>query len=409
MTGCFKYSLIVLILLVCLGLPASILGQSTSVHVSETVVKQRLSILNNQTPISLDYNESVQAYINVYTIKRKDHLATMLGRAELYFPLFEKYLDQYNLPLELKYLAIVESALDPKAKSSSGAMGLWQFLFNASRMFDLEVSTYVDERCDPLKSTIAACKYLDYLYRNFNDWQLALAAYNVGIGEVKKAMETSGKKTYWELKPFLPKQAQGYVPAFIAATYAFNNYSLYDINPTTPEFNYLDVDTVWIDKNISFEQIVKHLKIPIEKLAWLNPIYSKNYIPGLIKAMPLVLPVDKIAMYIRESNKMVSEKKPIDDLSLTTPTSNWIKTEHRVLPGEYFHKIAINYGCRVEDIMKWNNLISKGDLKAGQLLIIYKHPEKDKTFFIHSSIALDSNEYSFVIDIKQFSAANNNQ
>ena len=148
----------------------------------------------------------------------------------MYFPLFEEYLAKYNLPMELKYLAIVESALDPTAKSSSGAMGLWQFLFHASRMFDLNVDTYEDERCDPIKSTDAACRYLQYLYQNLNDWQLALAAYNGGLGVVQNAIERSGGKTnFWELQPFLPAPVQKYVPAFIAVNYAMNNYERHDI------------------------------------------------------------------------------------------------------------------------------------------------------------------------------------
>lgn len=160
----------------------------------EWLFKKRVECLDKKTPIKLDYNKRVQAYIDVYTIKRRDHLAEIIGRSELYFPLFEEYLVKYNLPMELKYLAIVESALDPRAKSSSGAMGLWQFLYHAGRMFDLKVNTYVDERCDPEKSTEAACKYLAYLYRNLNNWQLALAAYNGGLGVVQKAIERSGGK-----------------------------------------------------------------------------------------------------------------------------------------------------------------------------------------------------------------------
>jgi len=210
-------------------------AENSSVSVTEYpewLYETRFKELDSKTPIKLEYNDQVKAYIDVYVVKRREHLSRIIGRSQYFFPLFEEYLSKYNLPLELKYLAIVESALDPRARSSSGAMGLWQFLYQASRMFDLKVDSYMDERCDPLKSTIAACQYLDYLYRNLNDWQLALAAYNGGLGVVKKAIERSGgKKNFWELQPYLPAEVKAYVPAFIAVNYVMKYYRNYDIEP----------------------------------------------------------------------------------------------------------------------------------------------------------------------------------
>ena len=176
---------------------------------SKDEIVKSIDKLNRQTPMSLVYNESVQAYIDVYTIKRRSHLSSILAKSELYFPLFEEYLDRYNLPLELKYLAVVESALDPRATSKSGARGLWQFLFHASRLFNLKIDSYIDERCDPVKSTDAACRYLKYLYENLNDWNLVLAAYNGGIAQVQNAIEKSGgSRDYWEIRAHLPTETQ---------------------------------------------------------------------------------------------------------------------------------------------------------------------------------------------------------
>jgi membrane-bound lytic murein transglycosylase D len=359
---------------------------NTQLIVSEVVVKERLKQLSKTTPIALDYNKLVQAYIDAYTIRRRDHFQRIIERSNLYFPLFEEYLDKYNLPHELKYLAIVESALDPKAKSTSGAMGLWQFLYHASRMFDLQVNTYVDERCDPVKSTEAACKYLQYLYRNFNDWHLALAAYNVGIGEVKKAIEKSGgKRNFWELSPYLPQAARSYVPAFIAACYAMNNYQLYNFSNHRKGYLLSDLDTVLITKSLGFEQISKNIDISIDDLALLNPGYSKNFIPVTNVNATLVLPAIKIPLFTRQLSKMKEEQVPLAFDWGNNRSGQTIKVTHQVKRGEYFHKIAIDYRCKVEDIMKWNNLKSQ-QLSAGQSLTIYTRTPANKFFFIRNEI-----------------------
>ena len=348
--------------------------------ISEFVVKQRLCELNKSTPIQLDYNESVQAYIDVYTKKRREHLAKIIGRSEYYFPLFESYLDKHNLPLELKYLAIVESALDPVAKSSSGAMGLWQFLYGAAKMFDLNISTYIDERCDPIKSTEAACNYLKYLYYNFNDWQLALAAYNVGPGEVKKAIIRSGGKTdFWELKEYLPESAQGYVPAFIAANYVMNTYNLYDIEPVKFKYSRSDIDTVYLKKSITFENIGNITGLSLDDIKTLNPMYIKEYIPVTNYQKLIYLPCYLIPRFISEVES-IPERNQVHKNS-NKDTSKLIKNIHIVEKGEYCHKIAMKYRCTVEDILNWNNLDNK-DLSEGQRLVVYVLPPPNKFFFI---------------------------
>lgn len=355
-------------------------GATELPHYPDWMYQSRLDDLNKQTPINLDYNTQVQAFINVYTIKRRDHLANIIGRSEMYFPLFEEYLAKYNLPLELKYLAVVESALDPRAKSKSGAMGLWQFLFHASRMFDLKVDTYVDERCDPVKSTDAACKYLQYLYHNLNNWQLALAAYNGGIGVVQKAIERSGGKTdFWELQPYLPAAVKSYVPAFIAVNYVMNNYSRHEVKPTPPIITFNDIDTIYISKSLNFDQISSASGTSIELISWLNPSFTKNFIPANNNPTCVFLPKKNIVSFVKAEKKLESTSGPKVIFNPVGDVSGREKKIHRVCKGEFFHKIAINNSCRVSDIIHWNKLKNK-QLHPGQSLIIWK-PKINKPYF----------------------------
>jgi len=345
----------------------------------DLVYEYKIEELNNITPIELEYNPRVRRYIDVYTIERREHLAKIIGLAELYFPIFEEMLDKYQLPLELKYLAIVESALDPRAVSSSAAVGLWQFKINTSKMFDLEVNSYVDERCDPYKSTEAACSYLQYLYRIYNDWQLALAAYNGGPGVVRNAIERSGGKTdFWEIEPYLPDQTNGYVPAFIAVNYVMNHYKDHNIKPIRSPFIHLDVDTVQIAKATSFKRISDVIHVPVETLQFLNPSYKLDYIPKMAKPATVILPAAKIRAFIKnedaifnESVAVKAEEKESNDLG---ETNGKIKITHEVGKGEYFHKIAIKYGCTIDDIKIWNSLPTN-DLNVGQKLDIWVSPE----------------------------------
>lgn len=370
-------------------------------HYPEWMFESRLKELDKNTVIKLDYNTKVQAYINVYTVKRREHLANIIGKSEFYFPLFEEYLAKYDLPLELKYLAIVESALEPKAKSSSGAMGLWQFLYHASRMFDLKVDNYQDERCDPVKSTEAACRYLSYLYRNLNDWQLALAAYNGGIGVVQKAIERSGGKTnFWELQPYLPKAVQSYVPAFIAVNYAMNNYQRHDIvaNPAMLKFN--EVDTVYIHKSLSFEQIEQASKTPIKIIEWLNPSYTKRYIPVHEAPVCLFLPKKGMIHFVRAIKQLEEADKPITTASPIGDTTGREQVVHVVSKGEFFHKIAINNHCRISDIMHWNNMKNR-NLYVDQKLVVWR-PKKVNPYFF---VATDNHNDKAILNVNAFVSA----
>ena len=361
-----------------------LLSQNTQIEVvTEKEVAARIEELNKLTPLNLVYNKNVQAIIDVYTVKRKNHLAKIIGLSKLYFPLFEEYLSNAGLPLELKYLAVVESALDPKAKSSSGATGLWQFLFHASRMFDLQISSYIDERCDPIKSTEAATRYLKYLYENFHDWNLAFAAYNGGIASVNEAItKSNGNRDFWEIKKHLSAETCGYVPAFIAVFYVMNYYESYGIVPVMPDYKFDDIETVILDKSVTFNQLSTLFSISVEEIRFLNPMYIMDFVPESVIPAKIIFPKSKLNLYMEKKEQIKEEKSP--ETAVLPPIGDIKGREkiiHRVAKGEFFHRIAMNYECRVEDIQKWNNL-NKRELNAGQQLLIWKRIANNKQFFI---------------------------
>jgi membrane-bound lytic murein transglycosylase D len=341
----------------------------------------RIELLNNVSPIKLDYNSDVRKYIDLFTKDRKEGIAKTLGLTKLYFPVFEEYLDKYNLPQELKYLPIIESGLNASAKSSSGAMGLWQLLLNSSKLLGLEVDSYVDERCELYKSTDAACRYLKYLYSVFNDWQLALAAYNGGPGEVRNAIIRSGGKTdFWEIQPWLPEQTKWYVPAFIAAVYIANHYPEHAIIPLKPEFDFSEIDTLNITEAAEFSRISEKLNLPIETIRQLNPSYRLDYIPATEKAQTLVLPSDKITAFLKVENQIYSKKKYIPNyIDITNNAGDTKGLEKRVYTveqGDFLHKIALSFGCTTENLRAWNKL-EKDNLSKGQKLIVWIKPTSE--------------------------------
>ena len=348
--------------------------------------QKRMESLNQQSPILLEYNDNVRAYIDVYMVRQRDHFQEILDRSKFYFPLFEEYLDKYNLPLELKYLAIVESALDPKAKSRSGAMGLWQFMLNSGKMFDLNVTSFTDDRCDVRKSTEAACKYLQYLYNTFGDWQLALAAYNGGAGELQKAIDKSkGKRNYWELRPFLTEQMRGYVPAFIAVAYCMNNYNKHGFGIRALPIDYEQVDSVYLQKSSSLSKIASVLKIEVGLLTSLNPIFTKDFIPVSDAPTLLLLPKNSVNSFITSEQLLYADisKNLIYKLAVNGglgSDSKRVKQYHTVADGEYFHKIAMTYNCRIDEIMSWNKMKSR-TLFAGQKLVVWQYVSAPNKYF----------------------------
>jgi len=343
----------------------------------DAVYESRLARIDAASPFDLQYNPVVKGYIEMYTTRRRELVSRMMALSQFYFPMFEEQLDKYDLPLELKYLAICESALNPMARSRVGAMGLWQFMYPTGKMYGLKVSSYVDDRCDPYKSTIAACEYFKYLYSLFGDWQMVLAAYNGGPGTVNRAIRRSGgKKTYWEIRPFLPKETQGYVPAFIAVNYVMSYTSEHNMYSAIPKKTFLSVDTVNVKKQITFEQISAVLDVPVEELQYLNPSYRKNVIPVLPGEKSfLTLPSSRIGMFVTNENNIYNYLKKDTLNSRDVLASQEVMKVHTVKSGEHLSTIAKKYGCTVAEIKQWNS-IKTTTVKAGKKLTIYVYQKK---------------------------------
>ncbi|WP_405563239.1 transglycosylase SLT domain-containing protein [Polaribacter sp. Asnod6-C07] len=339
------------------------------------LMKIRLASLNEKTPFNLAFNPALEKVINSYLKYRKKYYPALMAKAKYYFPMFEQYLDQYDIPLEMKYLAIVESALRPKIRSRVGASGLWQFMYGTGKQFDLKVSSYVDERYDPVKSTIAACKYLSQLYRIFGDWDLALAAYNSGPGNVSKAIKRSGGfKNYWNIRPYLPTETAGYVPAFYATMYIFEFANEHNIHSELPKFFNFQTDTIQVKRTISFDQISETINVDEQVLSFLNPAYKLDIIPHIKDRNYAVrLPSNKIIDFLDKEQELYA-LADLDDAKREKPLPKYFEMDKRirykVQSGDYLGKIANKFGVRVSNIKQWNGL-KTSNLKIGQRLYIY--------------------------------------
>jgi membrane-bound lytic murein transglycosylase D len=351
---------------------------------TDEIYRDRMEKLDRETPFELDYNDEVRTFINLYAVKRRGTVAKCLGMAEMYFPLFEQKLSQHKMPLELKYLAIVESALNPTAKSRAGAGGLWQFMVATGKMYGLRVTSYIDERFDPEKSTEIACVYLKYLYKYFqNDWQLALAAYNCGAGNVNKAIRRSGgKRTFWEIRPFLPKETASYVPAFIAVNYIMAYHKEHNIYPNTPKYFSYEIDSIWVSKPVKFNQVTQYVNVPLEDLRILNPSYTLDYVPGGDYGYALYLPKNFIGDFLaNEENiykfsadpetllvvdntvKTDSVKKDSSNTNnqvvINNTTGDYKFINHKVEKGEYLSILARKYNVSIDSIKVWNKMTTE--------------------------------------------------
>ena len=341
----------------------------------DSIYAQRIEELNRNTTMELVYNNHVKSFIDVYAVQKRDKMERILGLADVYFPLFEQTLDKYNMPLELKYLAVVESALNPRAGSWAGAKGLWQFMYATGKMYKLNVTTLVDDRYDPLKSTEAACQHLNDLYKTFGDWFLALAAYNSGAGNVNKAIRRAGGiKNYWAIWPYLPRETRGYVPAFIAVNYVMNYPAEHNICPLDPGIIKTGIDTVMVHDMLHFDQLNEMLGIPMEDLNFFNPQYTKSIIPATAKK-PLILQIPEkyVGAYIDHEKELYTfkTKSGIDKEKMQEQmTQISDRSVHIVKKGETLNKIAQKYHVGVKQLRSWNNLKSD-NLKIGQKLIVY--------------------------------------
>ena len=338
-------------------------------------LKSRLAYLDSKSPFNIEYNPGLESVIKSYLKNRRPLIEKMIALSAMYFPMFEEYLDKYNMPLEVKYLAVVESALRPNAKSRVGATGLWQFMYGTGKMFDLKISSYVDERSDPLKSTEAACKYLSKLYEIFGDWDLALAAYNSGPGNVSKAIRRSGGyKNYWNIRPFLPRETAGYLPSFLATMYYFEYAELHGFSKDKVEYSFFETDTVKVKSMIGFSHVSKILNVSENDLKFLNPSYKLGIIPSVKdRDYYLRLPVKSIGKFIEnEQNiyKLANESFNNREKPLPKYYEMDSRVRYTVRNGDYLGKIANKFGVRVSEIKKWNGLKSD-NLRIGQRLTLY--------------------------------------
>ena len=345
---------------------------------SDSVYMQRLYSLPTQ--MELSFNPVVGSYIEMYAKRRRDLVSYMLSLGDYYYPMFEEALDRHGLPLELKYLPVIESALNPVAVSRMGATGLWQFMLRTGKQYNLEVNSLVDERRDPYKSTEAAARFLKDLYNIYGDWNLVIAAYNCGPGNVNKAIARSGgKRDYWGIYNRLPRETRGYVPAFIAATYIMNYNDEHQICPKESSNELMFLDTIHITDEIHFKQISDVLEIPIEDIRRYNPQFKQDLIPGNHKPYALVLPTKHMFAFINESEKIKNHNKALyfthrkqtltDQYAGTVTDGNVVNTYYRVKKGDNLGAIARRNSTSVAQLQRLNGMRSTR-LSIGQRLIV---------------------------------------
>lgn len=344
-------------------------------------LKARLALLNQRTPFNVEYNPVLERVIKSFLTNRRESMERLMSMSDYYFPMFEEKLDKYDLPLEIKYLAIVESAFNPKAKSRVGATGLWQFMYQTGKMYNLEVSSYVDERSDPVRATEAAATFLAKLYEIFGDWDLALAAYNSGPGNVTKAIRRSGGyQNYWNLRDYLPRETAGYVPLFLATMYVFEYAEEHGFQPKRSVYPYFNTDTIRVKNTISFDQISELTGINVEEIQFFNPAYKLDIIPYIKgKNYTLRLPKEMMGKFVNNEDSIYAyvkaeegkREKPLPQLF-----NQQDKIVYRVRSGDVLGAIANRYKVRVSSIKRWNGL-RNNNIRIGQKLVIYpNNPSK---------------------------------
>ena len=328
------------------------------------LIKSNLSQLNERSPMNFTLNNEVLVKIKNYLGKERSLISRMLGLSEYYFPLIEQQLDRFQLPLELKYLAIVESSLDPTARSSSGAVGLWQFMYPTAKEYNLKITSYLDERQDPLKSTIAACEYFEFLYKIFEDWDLVLAAYNAGPGHISRLMIKTECDNYWDLRVELSKETRWYVPKFIAISYAMTYYKQHDIKKNSYDFSRNEIDTISFKEQAPYYLISDYFCTNNETITHLNPTYKGKILPSnSIITLPNNIVTDAILNrdYFYEYLSKVYQK----EILVNETMINYV-----VVKGDNLSRIAKKHNLNISDIKKWNNLNSDL-LSIGQKLVLY--------------------------------------
>ena len=344
---------------------------------SDSVYIDRLS----RMPVIMEmpYNDIVRKFIDTYTNRLRGQVAFMLSACNFYMPIFEEALDAYNLPLELKYLPIIESALNPSAVSRAGATGLWQFMLATGKLYGLESNSLVDERRDPIKATWAAARYLKDMYDIYKDWNLVIAAYNCGPGNINKAIRRAGGKTdYWEIYNYLPRETRGYVPAFIAANYVMTYYCKHNICPMETNIP-KSTDTIQVNQKLHFEQIADICHIPVEEIKSLNPQYKRNIVPGDSKPCILRLPTETIStfidnqdtIYAHRSKELFKNRRTVASVDAKTSSGNGKVIYYKIRNGDTLSNIASKYGVSVRQLRQWNGL-RNNKIRAGKRLKIYR-------------------------------------
>ena len=342
---------------------------------ADSVYNKRIEQLASQTTLPLVFNAHVKPFIELYAVRRRALTGRMLGLSYVYFPLFEEMLDKYNMPLELKYLAMIESALNPVAGSRVGAKGLWQFMHATGKQYGLHSTTLVEDRFDPIKATEAACLYMLDLYYKYKDWFLVLAAYNSGPGTVNKAIvRAGGVMDYWAIWPYLPQETRGYVPAFIAVNYVISYAREHNIYPINPGLLMSGTDTVTVRDFLTFDQLHETIGVPMRDLQFFNPQYTKEIIPGndstryvlrLPSQYALMFVEKEQEIYAYKSQKTIEKEKVLEQVKSVSD-----RTVHTVKKGETLNSVARKYNVSVSNLKKWNNL-RKETLIIGQKLTIY--------------------------------------
>ena len=360
---------------------------------SDSVYMKRLAEI--PTVVDLTYNRIVKNYINVYSRKRREQVRVMLGLSEYYFPRFEEIFDLYGVPYEIKYLSVIESALNPRAVSRVGAVGAWQFMYSTGKAYGLTINSLVDERRDPIAASHAAAKFLADLYEIYHDWTLALAAYNCGPGNVNKAIRRSGgKRNFWDIYYYLPRETRGYVPAFIAATYTMNYYEEHLITRAPLSLPRV-TDTMMVYEPVHLKQVAEVLQIPIGLLRDINPQYRVDIVPGTSKqGYAIAIPQEQVAAFIDLEDSIFAYKDSVffdPGKSVATPqrytasqrvdlpSDKYDKLNYKVKSGDNVGFIADWYDVRASDLRYWNN-ISRNLIRVGQKLVIYKPKGKSAKY-----------------------------
>lgn len=380
-----------------LGEDTAGIGAAIKIDRNDSLTAARLLSMSRKSPFSFPYNNKVQAFINLYLNKKRDLTQRMLGLSEFYYPEIEAALDKYGLPLELKHLVAVESAFNPVARSHAGAVGMWQFMYGTGKIYGLEVGSYVDERMDPRMATDAACRFLRDLYKMYGNWELALAAYNSGPGNVNKAIRYSGgHKNYWKIYNYLPRETRGYVPAFIAVNYIFEHHKELGITPILPELTYTQqIDTIHITSPWSLKEAAQTLQMDYDMLRALNPVLKGDFIPYLDQPFVLNLPYEKAIVYASkkkdlEKLKQLALKEEAKQTAVAASTATNVDAIHVVRRGENLSLISKLYGISVNDLKAVNGLRSSA-IDVGQRLKVPSKGSKNTA----SNESLAPNRYLY--------------